>query len=140
MTEKKKPPTRAGLATLKAKRKVTPPKPPGKQIAVAAVMPANRHKTGMGSKKSSTSYVKGGSGNPSGRPKRTPEELDLIAACREKTPAALKVIEKLMDGASSDAVKLNAANSIIDRGFGRATTVIDAKITAVHETSIDELK
>ncbi len=121
-------------------KKTPPPKPPGKQIVVVAAMPANRDKTGMASKKSSTSYVKGGSGNPSGRPKRTPEELDLIAACKAKTPAALEVIEKLMNGASSDAVKLNAAVSIIDRGFGRATTVIDAKITAFHETSIDELK
>ncbi len=94
----------------------------------------------MGSKKSSTSYAKGGSGNPSGRPKRTPEELDLIAASKAKTPAALEVIERLMTSASSDAVKLNAAISIIERGYGRATTFIDAKITAVHETSIDELK
>ncbi len=121
--------------------KKPPPKPPGKQIAVVAVMPANRDiKTNVGSKKSRTSYVKGSSGNPSGRPKRTPEELDLIAACREKTPAALKVIEKLMNGSSSDAVRLSAAISIFDRGYGKATTFIDAKITAVHETSIDELK
>ncbi len=105
-----------------------------------AVMPTNRDKNGISSKKNGTSFKAGNNANPSGRPKRTPEEFELIQACKNKTPAALIVIEKLMDGASSDAVKLNAANSIIDRGFGRATTVIDAKITAVHETSIDELK
>ncbi len=100
-------------------------------------MPANRDKK---SKKSSTSYAKGSSGNPSGRPKRTPEELDLIAACKAKTPAALKVIESLMTSASSDAVKLNAAISVIERAYGKTTTVIDAKITAFHEATIDELK
>jgi len=124
MTDKKKP----------------SPKPPGKQIAVVAVMPAIRDTKSMGSKKSRTSYVKGSSGNPSGRPKRTPEELDLIAACKEKTPAALKVIESLMTSASSDAVKLNAAISVIERAYGKTTTVIDAKVTTVHETTIDELK
>jgi len=99
-----------------------------------AVKPANRDtKTSMGSKKSRTSYVKGSSGNPSGRPKRTPEELDLIAACKEKTPAALKVIENLMTSASSDSVKLTAAISIIERGYGKATQIIDAKVVTAHD-------
>ncbi len=122
-------------------KKTPPPKPPGKQIAVVAVMPVSwDKKTGAASKKNRTSFKKGARGNPSGRPKRTPEELDLIAACKAKSPAALEVIDKLMYGASSDAVKFSAAVSIIERGYGRATTFIDAKITAFHETSIDELK
>ncbi len=122
-------------------KKTPSPKPPGKQIAVVAVMPAIRDKTSMSSKKSSTSYAKGGSGNPSGRPKRTPEELDLIAACKEKTPSALVVIENLMTCASSDAVKLSAAISIIERGYGRATQVIAAQVTAhdVYSLSTEAL-
>ena len=58
--------------------------------------------------------------NPGGRPKITPEEIDLIAACKTKTPAALAVIEALMATANNAAVRLNAASYIIERGYGKA--------------------
>jgi hypothetical protein len=41
-------------------------------------------------------FQKGQSGNPRGRPKRTPEEVQLIEACRVKTPEALEVTVDLM--------------------------------------------
>ena len=37
-------------------------------------------------------FPKGGSGNPRGRLKRDPEEVQLIEACREKTPEALETL------------------------------------------------
>jgi hypothetical protein len=64
-------------------------------------------------------FAKGQTGNPSGRPKLTPEEHDLIAACKAKTPDALAVIEGLMLESQSDKVRLSAALSIIERAWGK---------------------
>jgi len=65
-------------------------------------------------------FNKGKSGNPLGRPKRTPEEAELIEACRAKTPEALGVIQDLMDNSANDRVRLAAAQFIIERGYGKA--------------------
>ena len=72
-------------------------------------------------------FVKGVAPNPTGRPKRTEEELDLIAACKTKSVTALETIEKLMTKATSDAVKLNAASFIIERAYGKAVQPTDNK-------------
>lgn len=68
-----------------------------------------------------TAFEKGKSGNPGGRPKRTQEELDLIAACKKRTPAALAVIESIMMEGQSDKARLSAAMAIIDRAYGKPT-------------------
>ena len=65
-------------------------------------------------------FRKGQSGNPGGRRKRTAEEVQLIEACREKTPEALAVIQELMDNGTNDRVRLAAAQFIIERGYGKA--------------------
>ena len=74
-----------------------------------------------------TSFKAGNSGNPTGRPKRTEEELDLMAACKLKCVAALEVIERLMTSARSDAVQLNAAAFVIERAYGKAVVHTDNK-------------
>ena len=66
-------------------------------------------------------FLPGCSGNPGGRPKRTPEELDLIAACKAKTPEALAVIENLMSTSRNDRVRMDAALAIIERAHGKPT-------------------
>lgn len=63
-------------------------------------------------------FVKGQSGNPGGRKKATQADLDLAKACRLRTPAALEVIDRLMHKADSDTVRLRAAVTIIERGYG----------------------
>lgn len=83
-------------------------------------------------------FAKGVTGNPGGRPKRSGQELDLIAACKEKTPQALSVIVGIMEHGETEKNRLAAAQSIIERGYGKATQVIDATITT-HEMTIDDL-
>ncbi|HEY6019337.1 MAG TPA: DUF5681 domain-containing protein [Candidatus Paceibacterota bacterium] len=70
-------------------------------------------------------FAKGQTGNPGGRPKRTQEEINLIDACKDKTEAALAVIEGLMQDAKSDAVKLSAAMAIIERAWGKPVQPTD---------------
>ena len=66
-----------------------------------------------------TAFVKGKSGNPGGRPAKTGEELDLIAACKERTPAALAVILYVMQHGEQEKNRMAAAQSIIERAYGK---------------------
>ena len=63
-------------------------------------------------------FKPGQSGNPSGRPKKTPEEIDLVKACRSKGHDALMVLEKIMLH-GSETNRLKAAMAILERGYGR---------------------
>lgn len=66
-----------------------------------------------------TAFRKGQSGNPGGRPKRTAEEMDLVRACKDRTPAALDVIESIMMTGENERNRLAAAQAIIERAWGR---------------------
>jgi hypothetical protein len=89
---------------------------------MAAEKPANRQKTG-------TSFKAGQSGNPSGRPKKTAEELDLIAACKAKTPDALNVMVKMMTEGEQEKNRLTAAMAIIERAYGKPVQPTDTNIS-----------
>lgn len=88
-------------------------------------MAANSEKKPRGA---GTPFEKGVGGNPRGRPKRTPEELDLIAACKAKTTDALAVIESLMLNAERETTRLAAALAIIERGHGKPEQPVKAEI------------
>ena len=70
-------------------------------------------------------WKKGKCPNPGGRPKRTAEELDLITACKQKTPEALGTVVELMQNSKNERVRLSAAQYVIDRGWGKAPLVIE---------------
>lgn len=100
-------------------------------------MPASRDNSG---KKNVTSFKKGSSGNPAGRPKPTPEELDLRAAARLKAPEALITILRLMTESENDAVQLKAAEIVLDRGYGKATQTVEMNVKrTANELSDAEL-
>jgi hypothetical protein len=68
-------------------------------------------------------FQKGQSGNPHGRPKM-PDELK--EAMRRLSDKAVKVLEAAMDGDDPRAAIL-AANTVLDRGYGKATQPIVAE-------------
>lgn len=72
-------------------------------------------------------FEKGRSGNPGGRPKEVGE---IRALAREHTESALETLVKIMeDKKAPAAARAAAANSLLDRGYGRATTPIESSGT-----------
>ena len=75
-----------------------------------------------------TAFPKGKSGNPGGRPAKTAEELDLIAACKAKTPRALDVMVHIMESGDVEKNRLAAAMAIIERAYGKPVQPQDVNI------------
>lgn len=62
----------------------------------------------------------GQSGNPSGRPKKSPEMKDLERRCRESAEDALRfLLDTIEDDDAPRNVRLQAAREVLDRGFGK---------------------
>jgi hypothetical protein len=71
--------------------------------------------------------VKGRSGNPGGRPKVVAEVRDLA---RAQTAQAIATLSAIMSSAKAPAAaRVAAANSLLDRGWGRPTQAMDVRAT-----------
>ncbi len=102
----------------------------------------NRQKTGR-RKAPITAFKPGQSGNPGGRPKRTQQEWDLMAACESMTPEALKTIVHLMHHADKDSVRLQAATFIIERRYGKSVEHKEIRsnpLSAIATATLLEMK
>ena len=78
----------------------------------------------------------GCSGNPSGRPKKTPEEETAVRMMKAATPEAVDIILKIIrDEKSSCYAKLQAAEMILNRAMGRPDNYL--KVENVEE-SVEE--
>jgi len=97
------------------------------------------------SKRSATpaSWKSGQSGNPGGRPKRTPwekaQEFELRKACETLTPRALKTIAELMLSADKDSVRLSAAGFIVERAYGKSVERKEVRSGPLDQLSTPEL-
>lgn len=65
----------------------------------------------------------GQSANPGGRPKKTDEMREAEALARKNSPAAIRRLVALMESKDPNAA-IKAANSILDRAFGRPAQAI----------------
>ena len=75
-------------------------------------------KTGNKRQRTRTSWQPGHSGNPSGRPRKTPEQREIEELARSKSKAAiLRLAAIARHGKDSDAIR--ACEAVLDRGFGR---------------------
>jgi hypothetical protein len=61
-------------------------------------------------------FVKGKSGNPGGKTKTYLEIRDLA---QKASPTAFRTLKKLAKSAGSETARIQAANSILDRAFGK---------------------
>ena len=100
----------------------------------------------------STSFRPGVSGNPRGRPKkaRTIEARRLVtdvkAAARELTQSAIDTLARIMKNPKAPAaVRLSAAQALLDRGHGRPSQAVDVVVetydySRLTNEQLDELE
>ena len=82
-------------------------------------------------------FVKGVSGNPSGKPK---ELQNVVMQARRMTPLVLRTLRRiLLDEQASKQAKVAACQVVLDRGWGRAKQAIESDVTLHGDSLIEAL-
>lgn len=79
-------------------------------------------------------WSKGKSGNPGGRPKGA---VEIKSLCQENSPEAMKRIFQLMKS-KDERVALAAAQTVLDRGYGKPTQHVEANVSFMDKLTEDE--
>ena len=83
-------------------------------------------------------FKPGVSGNPGGRPRRTPDEINLAESARAKSKDALDIVLDLMVNGSSERIRLAAALAVIERGCGKPGDVLAAPLSQSQGSDVAE--
>ena len=85
-------------------------------------------------------FAKGTSGNPAGR-RRLENADQLYEALKLLAPAAVEYLGKILDDPqASPTVRLQAANAILDRCFGKPVQAVDSRVSVEKESYEDVLR
>src|SRR3954454_16839351 len=80
-----------------------------------------------------------GAGRPAGMPNKVPKEVKLLA--KQHTAIAISTLAEVMrDKAAPAIARVRAAEALLDRGHGRPTQHVEARISLLSELSDDELE
>ena len=77
-------------------------------------------------------FKKGESGNPGGRPKVIAELRELA---RAYAPDVINELARLAVKAKSETARVSAIRELLDRGYGKATQVLEAE----NEVALDDI-
>ena len=81
-------------------------------------------------------FQKGTSGNPGGRPKVLGDVQELA---RERSPEAINTLAAIMDDTKAPpAARVAAANSLLDRGYGKPTQPISQTLTKIDPSTMSD--
>lgn len=83
-------------------------------------------------------WPKGVSGNPKGRPKKTPEAREVEKLARASSAAALDTVLSIMQSGDGDRVRLAAALAVIERGIGKAGDVLPEPVEVAEGATLAE--
>ena len=91
-------------------------------------------------KSKSTGGAREGAGRPPGRANVATVHMKatLSELAREHTEAALETILTVMRSGETDAIKLAAANIILDRGYGKPTAAVEIASNTSNLMTLDE--
>jgi hypothetical protein len=81
-------------------------------------------------------FKKGQSGNPSGRPKRSPELKALLKS--QEFPSIRRLIRERNNLKNPPAIRIAAANSLLDRSLGRPTQVVHSTVERRDKFSMSD--